>query len=101
MARREIVFTLTAAKQRRAILEYWTKRNGSAKYAKKLIRISGEHLKVIAQFPESFRESEVSGVHESTMGHFSIYYRFTETRIIVMAFWDNRQDPKKLLDLIS
>ena len=100
MARREIVFTRTAAKQRRAILEYWTKRNGSTKYAKKLIRISREHLNVIAEFPESSRESEIPNIHETAMGHFSIYYRFTESTIIVMAFWDNRQDPAKLLELI-
>ncbi len=35
------------------------------------------------------------------MGHFSIYYKFTSDQIIVMAFWDNRQDPKKLLKTIS
>jgi len=35
------------------------------------------------------------------MGHFSIYYKITETKLIIMAFWDNRQDPKKLLESIQ
>jgi hypothetical protein len=35
------------------------------------------------------------------MGHFSLYYMVDEYQIIVMAFWDNRQDPEKLLKSIS
>lgn len=101
MAKRKIIFTRTAVKQRRAILEYWTKRNGSTRYAKKLIKITAEHLSVISEFPESFKRSEIPNVHESAMGHFSIYYQYTHDTIIVMAFWDNRQDPASLLELIS
>ena len=85
MAKRKIVFTQTAFKQRRAILEYWTKRNGSLRYAKKLIRITAEHLRVIAEFPESFKKSEIPNVHESAMGHFSIYFQYTNDTIIVVA----------------
>jgi hypothetical protein len=39
-------------------------------------------------------------IRESAMGHFSIYYKTSPNQIIVMAFWDNRQDPKKLLKII-
>jgi hypothetical protein len=35
------------------------------------------------------------------MGFFSLYYKTTDDYLIVMAFWDNRQDPKKILDLIK
>jgi hypothetical protein len=35
------------------------------------------------------------------MGHFSLYYKITPELIIVMAFWDNRQEPKTLLKVIS
>ena len=34
------------------------------------------------------------------MGHFSIYYKLTKDKLIITAFWDNRQDPKKLLESI-
>jgi hypothetical protein len=30
------------------------------------------------------------------MGHFSLYYKITDKFIIVLAFWDNRQNPKEL-----
>ena len=101
MAKRKIVWTETAAKQRREILRYWTERNNSKSYAEKLIEITVKHLKVISKNPEAFQESEIDEVRESAMGHFSLYYKITTNQIIVMAFWDNRQDPKKLFKAIS
>lgn len=44
MAKRKIVWTETAAKQRREILKYWTERNKSTTYAEKLIEITAKHL---------------------------------------------------------
>lgn len=101
MAKRKIVWTETAAKQRREILRYWTERNKSTTYAEKLIEITASHLKIISKNPEAFKETEIEQIRESAMGHFSIYYKITTDQIIVMAFWDNRQDPKKLLKAIS
>jgi plasmid stabilization system protein ParE len=82
-------------------LKYWTQRNQSTTYAEKLIEITAKHLKVISKNPEVFKETEFDTLRESAMGHFSLYYKITEDHIIVMAFWDNRQDPKKLLKEIS
>jgi hypothetical protein len=48
MVKRKIVWTETAAKQRREILRYWTERNESTTYAEKLIEITAKHLKVIS-----------------------------------------------------
>ena len=101
MAKRKIVWTETAAKQRREILRYWTERNQSTAYAEKLIEITAKHLKVISKNPEAYKQTEINDVRESAMGHFSLYYKITPDQIIVMAFWDNRQDPKKLLKAIS
>ena len=35
------------------------------------------------------------------MGHFSILYKLIEEQLIITAFWDNRQDPEKLIDIIK
>ena len=101
MAKRKIVWTETAAKQRREIFRYWTERNQSTIYAEKLIEVTAKHLKVISKNPDAFKDTEINDVKESAMGHFSLYYKITPDQIIVMAFWDNRQDPKKLLKAIS
>jgi plasmid stabilization system protein ParE len=101
MAKRKIIWTQTAAKQRREILSYWTERNKSTTYAETLIEITAKHLKVICKNPEAFKETDFYEVRESAMGHFSLFYKITPNQIIIMAFWDNRQDPKKLLKAIS
>ena len=100
MAKRAVVWTETAARQRREILKYWTKHNRSTTYAEKLIHLTAGQIKIILKHPESFKLADFSDTRESAMGHFSIYYKITDTQIIITAFWDNRQDPKRLLELI-
>ena len=36
-----------------------------------------------------------------TLGHFNIYYQYDNEKIIITSFWDNRQDPKKLYELMK
>ena len=101
MAERIVVWTETASRQRREILKYWTKRNGSTKYAEKLIRITKSRINIILENPLTFKKADYLDTRESAFGNFSIYYRITENKLIVTAFWDNRQDSKKLLKLIK
>jgi len=101
MAQRTIVWTETAAKQRKEILKYWTKRNGSILYAQKLISLIADQVQIILNHPESFKSTNFEGTRESALGHFSIYYKLTKDKLIITAFWDNRQDPKKLLEIIK
>ena len=100
MAKRTVVWTESAARQRREILRYWTVRNRSSTYAEKLIKLIAVRIKVILKFPESFKSTIYPETRISAMGHFSILYKITENQIIVTSFWDNRQDPGKLLEII-
>ena len=101
MVERTVVWTETAARQRREILKYWTERNGSADFARKLIKLISDRINIIKRNPESFKSTNYPGTRESAMGHFSIYYKLTSDHLIITAFWDNRQDPKKLLEIIT
>lgn len=102
MAERTVVWTATAAKQRREVLKYWTKRNHSTKYAEKLIKLIANHIQIILAHPESFKSTSYPETRESALGHFSMYYKLTnDHHLIITAFWDNRQDPKRLMEIIS
>lgn len=101
MAGRKIIWTETAVKQRREIFDYWTKRNKSPAYAQKLLKLITKRLKVILKYPESYKTTIYPETRISAMGHFSILYKLTKDQLIVTAFWDNRQDPQKLLDIIK
>jgi plasmid stabilization system protein ParE len=101
MAKRTVVWTFTAAKQRREILKYWVKRNNSTLYAEKLIKLTARQIKTILKHPESYKAVGYSDTRVSAMGYFSIYYKITDDQLIITAFWDNRQDPKKIVELIT
>jgi plasmid stabilization system protein ParE len=101
MAERIVIWTYTVKEQRRLILKYWTVKNGSTIYAEKLIHMISERTKVIAQHPEAFMATDFKHVRVSTLGHFSVFYKYNSTQIIIMAFWDNRQNPERLLENLN
>ena len=47
------------------------------------------------------KSTDFKDVRVASLGNFSIYYKVTEKYIIVVSFWDNRQDPKKLLEVLK
>ena len=101
MVERIIVWTETAAIQRREILKYWTVKTGSTTYAEKLLKIIKIRLDIILTQPESFKLSSYPNTRESALENFSLFYQIENEKIIVTAFWDNRQNPEKLLKLLK
>ncbi|TKB96955.1 type II toxin-antitoxin system RelE/ParE family toxin [Pedobacter cryophilus] len=101
MDKRSVVWTETAARQRREILKYWTLRNHSTQYAEKLIILTKKRINLILKNTSSYKLTNYPNTRESAMGHFSIYYKLLDEKLIITAFWDNRQDPKKMLDILT
>ncbi|MBC3758195.1 type II toxin-antitoxin system RelE/ParE family toxin [Hyunsoonleella sp. SJ7] len=101
MAKRNVIWTRTADLQFVGILEYWVKRNKSNTYSKKLVKLVSERTKQIAERPLIYKPTNFKDVRVASLGNFSIYYKTTEKEIIITAFWDNRQDPQKLLGILK
>jgi plasmid stabilization system protein ParE len=101
MAKRNVIWTRTADIQFVGILEYWVKRNKSNTYSKKLVKLVSERTKQIAENPFIYKSTDFKDTRVASLGNFSIYYKVTDEQIIVSAFWDNRQAPKKLLKILQ
>ena len=101
MAQRTVRWTRTADIQYVGILEYWVKRNKSVTYSKKLIKIVAERTKQLAETPFIYKKADFKDTRVASLGNFSIFYKVTEDEILITAFWDNRQDPKKLLRILK
>jgi plasmid stabilization system protein ParE len=101
MARRNVIWTRTADLQFIGILEYWVKRNKSNTYSKKLVKLVSERTKQIAEKPLIYKATDFNNVRVASLGNFSIYYKVSDEEIIITAFWDNRQDHKKLLKILE
>lgn len=48
-----------------------------------------------------YRATDFKDVRVAALGHFSIYYKVKDQQIIIVAFWDNRQDPVKLMKILA
>jgi len=101
MVKRNIVWTKTADIQFVGVLEYWAKRNKSSSYSIKLVTLVNERTNQIAQTPKIYKLTDFKDIRVASLGNFSIFYKVTQLSIIVTAFWDNRQDPKKLLKILQ
>lgn len=101
MAKFNVIWTRTADIQFAGILEYWVHRNKSNVYSKKLVNLVTEKTKQIAKRPLIHKKTDFYETRVASLGNFSIYYKITDKEIIITAFWDNRQDPKKLLKLLE
>lgn len=101
MAKRNVIWTRTADIQFVGILEYWVKRNKTNSYSKKIIKLVSERTKQIAEKPLIYKATDFKDIRVASMGNFSIYYKITEKEIIITAFWDNRQNPIKLLEILE
>ena len=101
MAKRTIVWTKTADRQFVDILEFWVKRNKSNSFSKKLIKVVSERTNQIVENPLIYKKADFTETRVASLGNFSIFYKIEIERIIVTAFWDNRQDPKKLLKILK
>ena len=101
MVTRVVIWTETAIRQRRHTFEYWNDRNKSKAYSRRLQAAIRERIDHLKAHPEMGRETELEGIRVISLGHYSIIYRSEKERILILAFWDNRRDPKKLLQSIN
>ncbi len=101
MAKRTVVWTRTADIQYAGILQFWVDKNKSNTYSKKLIKRVSARTEQIAKNPFLYKSADFKNTRVASLGHFSIYYQVLENKIIVTAFWDNRQDSKKLMEILK
>ena len=101
MAKRTIIWTLTASKQRRILLAYWNNRTKSTSYSDKIIHITKARLQTVLNHPLIGKKTDFLNTRVITLGHYSIFYKYNNEHIIIMSFWDNRQDPQKLINLLK
>jgi hypothetical protein len=70
MAKRDIIWTKTADLQFVGILEYWVKRNKSASYSKKLLKLVSKRTNQISEKPFSYRSTDFKDISSICFGQF-------------------------------
>ncbi len=93
---RQIVWTEPALKDRRSILSYWTKRNASKTYSRKLFLRFREATLVISTNPYMGRATDYEGLRVMLVGVYKLFYSVTPTTIHIARVIDGRRDLSKL-----
>jgi len=93
----EIIWTETAQKDREDIFEYWNEHIGSSEYSQKLNRLIENRLEISKIYPNAGLATNQKNIRFHLIdNHYKLFYKITEEYIIVMRFWDTRQDPGTL-----
>jgi len=101
MVRLEVFWTPTAIKQRNQVFEYWNERNKSTSYSLKLNTKIKSRINLLKTNSELGKKTEYKNTRAVSMGHYSILYKKMHSKIIITGFWDNRQNPKKLIEFLK
>ncbi len=96
-----VFWTQTAKYQRDHVFDYWNKRNKNNNYSKKLNLLITERTDLLKSHPKMGKETDFAKTRVIALRHYSIFYQIQLARIIITGFWDNRQDPKELLNLLQ
>ena len=92
---KKIVWTKEALENKFDILNYWTVRNKSNEYSRKLNKLFRETTKVIQKFPNLGRPTKRKDIKSIQSREYLVFYKESEDSIFILHLWDGRQDPAK------
>ena len=96
MAKRKVVWTINSEFQLKDILEFYTIRNKSSNYSKKLYEKFKSELKTAASNPDIGVKTKLENIRGLIIHDYILFYEVLDDRIMVLKVWDCRQDPNKL-----
>ena len=96
MAKRKVVWSHRASIKLLMILEFYTERNKSKTYSKKLYTKFNKELSLLLKQPEIGIKTELEAVRGLIVDGFILFYEVKTEMIIVHTLWDSRQNPSDL-----
>ena len=96
MAKREVVWTKVSEIQLQEILEFFTQRNKSRQYSRKLYKRFRTELKTAAKNPDIGIKTKLDQIRGLIIEDYILFYEILEDRIMILKVWDCRQNPDKL-----
>lgn len=93
MAKHKIVWSHKAQIKLFKILDFYTNRNKSKTYSKKLYKRFIKDLNLLIKHPEIGKPTNNKTIRGLIVDGFILYYEITSNRIIVHTVWDCKQNP--------
>jgi toxin YoeB len=93
---KEVIWSTTAKEELISCLNYWNDRNKSNRYSEKLYNMVDDAVARIASHRNAGRGTDFRNFRSIVVKDYLIFFEETETQILILSFWDGRQDPEKL-----
>jgi plasmid stabilization system protein ParE len=93
MAARRVVWTDDADQEKEEILRYWTERNRSKSYSRKLNQRIKVTAKKLGHFPNVGKLTQVEDVRILLVENYAMYYYIDVDLIHILSIRDNRRNP--------
>lgn len=97
----KIIWTKIAISQRNEVFAYWNKRNNNTDFSKKINLLIYEKIDLLKNFPLTGVEIQNEDARILHFHNYSLVYKISQSEIYILAFWDNRQNPSKLLEILK
>lgn len=101
MAKKEVIWTKKAEIQMFTIMDYYAERNKSDVYSLKLKKAIDLKLSKINQPVSLPQKTSIENVFYFIQKHISIFFSIENNKIFVILAWDERRNPKDLLDILQ
>ena len=98
---KQIIWSLRAQKDKKEIFKYWSQRNKSNRYSKKLNQLFKGAILLLSEHPYIGRPTDDASARIKIVNEYLLIYEVTETSINILSIWDGRQDPSKLEDILK
>lgn len=98
MAQRKIIWSQRSEEELLGVLEFYNARNGSTTYSKKLLSSVDKLVDLLPNNKHLGRLSENGSTRVVVKKEFLIFYEIFKDAIVIVSFWDNRQDIAKRVD---
>jgi hypothetical protein len=89
MSLRQVIWSTHAKNELTRTLRFWSIKNQSQAYSKRLIRSIDRYVGFSQKYPAATRQVQ-PGINRIQILRFHLYYRFTDTTIEVLDFKDAR-----------
>ena len=97
MAKLKITWSHRAEIKLFKILEFYSERNKSRSYSKKLYQRLIKELKILLTQPDIGLKTEIESVRGLIIDDYILFYEFDKEVIIILTIWDCRQNRDNLV----
>ena len=92
---RRIIWSAKAQQERKDILQYWTKRNKSKTFSRKLSLQFNEAINLIARSPNAGHITPRENVRVKIVRDYLIIYKIEPASINILSIFDGRRNPEE------